>query len=169
MNKLDCYSIGYISKTHGLKGEVTAVFAEPIELDSLESVFIELKGNLVPYFIQFFSDRGDKAFIKFEDVNTAEQAASLKGSALYLSKSVRPSLKRGEFYNDEVVGFTVEDETEGRLGLLKQVVQSGLSRLLEIDYNGKDVLIPINGPFIKSVNKSKKLIKVSLPEGFLSI
>ncbi|MEY4930441.1 MAG: rRNA processing protein RimM, partial [Bacteroidota bacterium] len=95
MNKQDCYSIGYISKTHGLKGEVTAVFTEPIELDSVESVFIEMKGNLVPYFIQSFSDRGDKAFIKFEDVNTAEQAANLKASALYLSKTVRPSLKRG--------------------------------------------------------------------------
>jgi 16S rRNA processing protein RimM len=169
MNKQDCYSIGYISKTHGLKGEVTAVFTEPIELDSVESVFIEMKGSLVPYFIQSFSDRGDKAFLKFEDVNTAEQAANLKGSALYLNKTVRPSLKRGEFYNDEVVGFVVEDETEGKLGLLKQVIQSGPSRLLEIDYNGKDVLIPVNGPFIKSVNKSKKLIKVTLPEGFLSI
>lgn len=169
MNKQDCYSIGYISKTHGLKGEVTAVFTEPIELDSVESVFIEMKGNLVPYFIQSFSDRGDKAFLKFEDVNTAEQAAYLKASAIYLSKTVRPSLKRGEFYNDEVVGFSVEDEIEGTLGMLKQVIQSGPSRLLEIDYHGKDVLIPVNGPFIKSVNKSKKLIKVSLPEGFLSI
>jgi len=147
----------------------TAVFTEPIDLDSVKSVFIEMKGSLVPYFIQSFSDRGDKAFLKFDDVNTTEQAANLKGSALYLSKTVRPSLKRGEFYNDEIVGFTVEDETEGVLGLLKQVIQSGPSRLLEIDYNGKDVLIPVNGPFIKSVTKSKKLIKVSLPEGFLSI
>jgi 16S rRNA processing protein RimM len=135
----------------------------------VESVFVELKGSLVPYFIKSFSDRGDKAFLKFEDVNTTEQAAYLKGSALYLSKSVRPSLKRGEFYNDEVVGFMVEDETEGNLGLIKQVIQSGPSRLLEIGYNSKDILIPIHGPFIKSVNKSKKLIKVSLPEGFLSI
>jgi 16S rRNA processing protein RimM len=169
MNKKDCYSIGYISKTHGLKGEVTAVFTEPIELDHLESLFIEINDNLVPYFIQSYSDRGDKAFIKFQDINTPEQAAGLKGSLMFLGKTVRPSLKRGEFYNDEVVGFSVEDETEGMLGVLKQVIQSGPSRLLEIDCNGKEVLIPVNGPFIKSVNKSKKLIKVSLPEGFLSI
>lgn len=169
MNKQDCYSIGYISKTHGLKGEVTAVLTEPIELDAVETVFVDTKNSLVPYFIESFSDRIDKVFIKFEDINTIEQAATLKGSTLYLNKSVRPSLKRGEFYNDEVVGFTVEDETEGTLGHIKQVIQSGPSRLLEIDYMGKDVLIPVNGPFIKSVNKSKKLIKVSLPEGFLSI
>jgi 16S rRNA processing protein RimM len=169
MNKQDCYPVGYISKTHGLKGEVTAVFTEPIELDEVESVFIEIKDSLVPYFIESCSDRGDKAFIKFEDISSAEQAANLKGSMLYLNKSVRPPLKRGQFYNDEVVGFTIEDENEGFLGTLKQVIESGPTRLLEIDYQGKEILIPVNGPFIKSVNKSKKLIKVSLPEGFLSI
>lgn len=169
MNKQDCYSIGYISKTHGLKGEVTAIITEPIELDSIESVFIEIKGTLVPHFIKSFSDRTDKAFIKFEDVNTIEQALGLKGSTLYLSKSVRPPLKRGEFYNDEIVGFVIEDENLGHLGFLKQVIQSGPSRLLEIDCNGKEILIPVNGPFIKSINKSKKTIRVSLPEGFLDI
>ncbi len=169
MNKQDCYSIGYISKTHGLKGEVTAIITEPIELDSIESVFLEIKGTLVPHFIKSFSDRTDKAFIKFEDVNTIEQAMGLKGSTLYLSKSVRPPLKRGEFYNDEIVGFVIEDENLGHLGFLKQVIQSGPSRLLEIDCNGKEILIPVNGPFIKSINKSKKTIKVSLPEGFLDI
>ena len=169
MNKQDCYSIGYISKTHGLKGEVTAIITEPIELDSIESVFIEIKGTLVPHFIKSFSDRTDKAFIKFEDVNTIEQAMGLKGTTLYLSKSVRPPLKRGEFYNDEIVGFVIEDENLGHLGFLKQVIQSGPSRLLEIDCNGKEILIPVNGPFIKSINKSKKTIRVSLPEGFLDI
>jgi 16S rRNA processing protein RimM len=169
MNKQDCYPIGYVSKTHGLKGEVTAVFTQAIELAELESVFIEIGSDIVPHFIESCSDRGDKAFIKFEDINSPEQAASLKGAMLYLSKSVRPTLKRGQFYNDEVVGFTIEDEFEGTLGKLKQVIESGPNRLLEIDYKGKEILIPVNGPFIKSVNKSKKLIKVSLPEGFLSI
>jgi 16S rRNA processing protein RimM len=169
MNKQECYPVGYISKTHGLKGEVTAVFTEPIELAGVETVFIEIRDSLVPYFIESCSDRGDKAFIKFEDISSPEQAANLKGSMLYLSKSVRPTLKRGQFYNDEVVGFTIEDENHGVLGMLKQVIESGPARLLEIDYLGKDILIPVNGPFIKSVNKSKKLIKVSLPEGFLSI
>jgi 16S rRNA processing protein RimM len=169
MNKDDCYSIGYVAKPHGLKGEVSAVFTEPIELSELDALFLEVKGNLVPYFIHSFSERPDKAFIKFEEINTQEQAAGIKGCVIYLNKETRPALKRGSFYNDEVIGFTVEDENEGILGILTQVMQSGPSRLLQLQYLGKEVLIPVNGPFIKSVNKSKKLIKVSLPEGFLDI
>ncbi len=169
MEKKHCYQVGYISKTHGLKGGLTAVFTEPIELEGLESLFVEVKGNLVPYFLSSYSDRTDKVFIKFEEVDTPEAASTLKGCGLFLSKNTRPALKRGEFYNDEIVGFTVVDEQQGILGLTKQVVDSGPNRLLEINYLGKEVLIPINGPFIKSVNKTKKLIQVSLPEGFLDI
>lgn len=169
MNKDACYQLGYIARTHGLKGEVTAVFTEAIDLDEVQSVFLDIRNALVPHFINSYSDRSDKVFIKFEDVNTPEQAAALKGCGIYLPKTVRPKLKRGEFYNDEIVGFAVEDENGESLGAVKQVIESGPSRLLEITYQGKEVLIPINGPFIKSVNKTKRQIKVSLPDGFLDI
>lgn len=169
MNKEDCYSIGYVSKVHGLKGEVTVVLTEPINFEELDSIFIEVKSNLVPYFIQSFSERPDKAFIKFEEVNSVEQANTIKGCVLYLNKSTRPALKRGSFYNDEVEGFMVLNENNDELGKISEVLQTGPNRFLQLIYQGKEVLIPVNGPFITSVNKSKKLIKVSLPDGFLDI
>jgi 16S rRNA processing protein RimM len=33
----------------------------------------------------------------------------------------------------------------------------------------KEVMIPVNGPFVKSINRTKKTVTVSLPEGFLDI
>jgi 16S rRNA processing protein RimM len=86
-----------------------------------------------------------------------------------LPKETRPKLKRGEFYDDEIIGFVVEDETIGILGAITEVSTNGPNKLLVINYLGKEALIPTNGPFIKSVNKTKKLIKVELPEGFLDI
>lgn len=164
-----CFKIGYIAKTHGLKGGVTATFIEAGEFDSLESVFIEIKHSLVPYFIETYSDRGEKGFITFEGVNTFEQAEALKGCSIYLPKTVRPKLKRGDFYNDEVIGFEVEDLYAGFLGEVKEIMESGPNRLLSVDRSGKEVLIPINSPFIKSVNKSKKKIQTELPAGFLDL
>jgi 16S rRNA processing protein RimM len=169
MEKENCFKIGYISKAHGLKGEVTIIVTEPIDLDSVESAFIDLKNVLVPYFIKAISDRGDKAFVKFEDVNTLEQANTLKGCSIYLPKDSRPKLKRGEFYDDEVIGFAVEDVEIGALGEVTEISANGPNRLLVLNYNNKELLIPVNGPFIKSVNKTKKLIKVELPAGFTDI
>jgi 16S rRNA processing protein RimM len=169
MNKEAFYKIGYVAKTHGLKGEVTLVVTEAVDLKLIKSFFLEIKDNLVPYFISTLSDRGDKAFVKFEDVNTIEQANVLKGCSIYIEKAARPKLKRGEFYDDEVIGFQVEDEDSEPIGVVKEVVQSGANRLLELNYLGKEVLIPVNGPFIVSINKTKRKIVVQLPEGFLDL
>jgi len=169
MNKETCYKIGYVAKTHGLKGEVTLVITEAVDLSKIKSLFLEIRDNLVPYFIGTLSDRGDKAFVKFEDVNTLEQANVLKGCSIYIEKAARPKLKRGEFYDDEIIGFQVYDENAQPLGVITEVVQSGANRLLTINYLGKEVLIPVNGPFITSINKSKKQIVVELPAGFLEI
>lgn len=163
------YKIGYVAKTHGLNGEVTVnTMPECPDMGSLDSVFIDRGGNFVPYFLKSVSVKGDKAFVKFDEVNNIDQAAELKGSSLFLLKSERPKLSKGEFYNDEVVGFEVLENGEV-LGNITDIMEGGPNRFLVLDYKGKEILIPINGPFIKSVNKSKKKVTVELPEGFLDI
>jgi 16S rRNA processing protein RimM len=161
------YKIGYVSKTHGLKGEVTVtLLPECPDLTSVETVFVS--DAFVPHFVQSISVKGDKAFVKLEDVDSIESAAGLKGTSLYLPKEERPKLARGEFYNDEVVGFDVV-EGAATLGKITDTMEAGPNRFLILDHNGKEVLIPVSGPFITSVNKSKKRIIVELPEGFLDI
>ena len=170
MNIDSCYKIGYVAKTHGLKGEVTIVLnATTPDLQNSKSVLVEIRGALIPYFIDHISDRGDKAFVKFEDVDDSAEASKLKGCSLFLSKKARPKLDLGEFYNDEVIGFEVEDQTLGLLGKIREVLQIGPNRLIAVDRSSKEILIPVNSPFIRSFNKSKKQFKVDLPEGFLDI
>jgi 16S rRNA processing protein RimM len=163
----DCFKIGYISKTHGLKGEVTAVLEVEMEWENLTSLFLDSKSSLVPHFIEKISGTSARAFIKFEGIESLEQASSLKGCGLYILKSARAKLKRGEFYDDEVVGFKVEDKNLGLLGQVKEIQSQGANRLVCIIHGAKEILIPINAPFITSLNKTKKLIQVELPEGFL--
>lgn len=167
----DCFKIGYVQKTHGLKGEVTIALevGAPDEMDAITSIFLEVKGRLVPYFIEAISLKGDKAFIKFEDVTTSEQANELKGASLYLPKTARPKSGRGEFYNDEVIGFTVNDANAGKLGTVARVENEEVNPLLIVMQGEKEIAIPINAPFITSVNKSAKKIEVELPEGLLDL
>lgn len=164
-----CFKIGYVARTHGLKGEITIMtLPDCPDLSGLGTVFIDKKGQLVPYFIQTSSIKGDKAFVKLEDVDTIDLATDLKGASIFLPKTERPKAGRGEFHNDEVIGFTVLEGARP-LGTVKEVSEIGPGRFLLVDKKGKEILIPINGPFIKSVNKSAKKIKVELPEGFLDI
>jgi 16S rRNA processing protein RimM len=169
-----CFKIGFIVKTHGLKGEVTISLngfsaADLASIQNVYPLFIDINNRLVPYFIQSLSQSGTKAFVKLEDVNTVEDASKLVKRSLYLQKAARPKAQRGEFYDDEIVHFAVVDEVLGPLGNIVEVIQAGPNRLLVLDHNGKELMIPVNSPFIKRVNKSKKVITVSLPEGFLDI
>lgn len=158
-------------RPHGLKGEVTISLDadSPADWENLKSIFIEKKSQLVPYFIEHISVRNDKAFVKLEDVNTPEEAALLKSGSLYLPKESRPKLARGEFYNEEVIGFEVFDDVHGPLGFVEDVEQAGPNRFLIVTHIQKEVMIPVNGPFITGINKSKKKISVNLPDGFLDI
>lgn len=171
MNIETCYKIGFIMKPHGLKGQVTIALdpEAPDDFGSIESVFIEVRERLLPFFIEAISVKGNRAFLKLEDVNTPEEAQSLSKSALYLPKTTRPKSGRGTFYDDEVIGFEVTDTGIGSLGKITEVVQAGPNKLLSVDYQGKEVLVPLNSPFIESVNKGKKRITVTLPDGFLEI
>jgi 16S rRNA processing protein RimM len=170
MEKDKSFKIGFIARSHGLKGEVTLMLGPDCpDLSTVKSLFVETAGNLVPFFIESVSVRDTKAFMKLEEVNTQERADSLKGSSIYLPKTERPKLDRGDFYSDEVIGFEVSDVENGLLGTVNDVLENGPMRYLSVLHNGKVVMIPINGPFITSVNKAKKKIQVELPEGFLEI
>lgn len=166
----DCYKIGLIARPHGLKGEVTVILEDAgVDWDSTKSVFLRMGNSLVPYFIEQLSVQGTKAYIKFEDVATHDTATEISKHEIFLPKTARPKAGRGEFYDDEVEGFSVTDAVHGPIGIVTGVVMSGPARLLEIKNGEKEILIPIDGPFITSINKSKKKIEVDLPDGFLDI
>jgi 16S rRNA processing protein RimM len=166
-----CFKIGWILKPHGLKGEVTMVLDEdaPEDFSFIESVFLEQNKRLVPYFIEAFSMQAKKAFVKFEDVDSVDKATKISKQSVYIEKSKRPKSGRGQFYDDEVIDFEVHDGEKGLLGKVREVMQAGPNRLLVVDYDNKEVLIPVNGPFIASINKTKKTVLVNLPEGFLEL
>ena len=103
--------IGYILKPHGLKGEVTVSLDTgiPEGIESLQSVFLEKDNRLVPYFIESISIRGQKAFVKFDDVDSLETAEEISRQGIYIPKPARAKSKQGEYYPDEVIGFEVYD------------------------------------------------------------
>ena len=166
-----CYKIGYILKPHGLKGQVTISLdpEAPEDFSPIKTLFVQNNERLLPFFIETISMKGNKAFLKLEEVNTPEEAQAISKSPIYLPKTQRPKSARGEFYDDEVIGFEVEDTTLGLLGTIVTVLSAGPNKLLSVDHNQKEVLIPLNSPFIEGVNKSRKKITVTLPDGFLDI
>ena len=121
MQKADCYHLGYIAKLHGFKGEVSFFLdvTDPSEYTSLNKVFIDINGFLTPFFIKSFqlNPRGFAA-VKFEGVDSENDALPLLRKNLYLPLTELPELTGTQFYDHEVVGFDVVDDSFGKVGTL---------------------------------------------------
>ena len=172
MQKKDCFYLGKIVKKYSFKGEVLVKLDtdQPDIYNNLDAVFIELKKNLIPFFIERSQlHKSQLLRIKFEDVTTEEDADAIMKSELYLPLELLPKLDGNKFYFHEVIGFTVKDVNFGNVGIIKGINDTTSQALFEIDRDGIEILIPMNDEFIKKVNRENKTIVVETPEGLIDL
>lgn len=172
MRKEECFYLGKIAKKFSFKGEVLIYLDsdEPEQYDKMESVFVEFNKNLVPFFIENSSiHKGDFLRVKFEDVDSEQDADELIGCHIYLPLSMLPKLEGNKFYFHEVIGFEVIDERLGNIGKIVSINDSTAQPLFEIDFQGKEILIPMIDHFIIEVNRKGKKILLKTPEGLVDL
>ncbi|WP_452224954.1 ribosome maturation factor RimM [Lacinutrix chionoecetis] len=172
MTKDDCFYLGKIVKKYSFKGELLIKLDtdEPELYENLDSVFIDLRGNLIPFFMESSQlHKSELLRVKFEDVDTEADADALIKSDCYLPLSFLPELDDDKFYFHEIIGFKVEDKNFGDVGVIKGVNDTTAQSLFEIDRDGIEILIPMNDEFILKVDKKNKIIFVETPEGLIDL
>ncbi|MDV3307395.1 MAG: ribosome maturation factor RimM [Cyclobacteriaceae bacterium] len=170
MSHSEYFLIGKVTRPHGLKGAVTiSLRSEAPDPASLDVVYLEQSGSFVPYFVDSVSLKGSRAYVKFQDVDTHESAALVSGLNVFLPLSERPAAGERGFYSDEIAGFSVFTAEGTLLGTVREVADAGRGRLVVVEQGDREVLIPVIGPFIQSVDSKKKTILVELPDGFLDL
>lgn len=171
MQKEDCYYLGKITKKHGFKGNLILHLEtdEPELYQNMESVFIETNGMLVPFFFETIGPHSkNKLLVKFEDL-TPEEAEKLVNRSVWLPLDTLPELEDDAFYYHEIIGYKVIDSRKGEIGLIKNVNDSGIQALFEIDFDGKQILIPVVDDWILEVNKDGKFIRIETPDGLIEL
>lgn len=166
----DCFELGYIVKTHGLKGEVTIQFDvdDPSVYYEMESVFLEQSGNLVPFFFESILPQGNRIIAQFEEIDSLDKASELTGCKLFLPTEVLPTLPSEEYYLHDLVGMKVI-EGDNELGTIATIYQPSAQYLAAVMYKGHELLIPIEDDIVQKVDKEAGQVLVKLPEGFLEI
>ena len=143
---------------------------DPELYESMESVFVSLRDSLVPFFIeQSRLHKSSLLRIKFEDVDSEEEADRIMGSELYLPLEFLPPLEGNKFYFHEVIGFKVIDQHFGEIGTITSINDSTSQALFIIDFKGKEVLIPIIDEFLTKVDREQKTIEVNTPKGLIDL
>ncbi|MCD4728579.1 MAG: ribosome maturation factor RimM [Pirellulales bacterium] len=171
MNKNDFFYLGRIVKAYGKKGELNVVLDtdNPENYKDLKSVFLDLKGNLIPYFIENIQIKNNKAIIKLKDVLTPEIAEMFVNAEIFLPLDQLPKLTDNKFYYHDIIGYSIIDKTYGSIGKVEKVLDLPQQAILQIKHKNKEILVPITDEIIKIVDRNNKQIKIEVPEGLIEI
>lgn len=172
MRKEDCFYLGKIVKKYGFKGELLAKLDtdEPELYKDLESVFIALGDDLVPFFIEKSSlHKSTLLRMRIEDVDTEAEADALIKSELFLPLDMLPKLSGDQFYFHEIIGYKMIDVAFGEVGEITAVNDSTAQALFEVQRDDKQILIPMNDEFIVRLDRTKKEIVVQTPIGLIEL
>lgn len=172
MRKDECFYLGKIAKKFSFRGEVLIYLDtdEPGEYQNMESIFVEINKNLVPYFIENSSiHKNDFLRVQFEDVKNEEEADYLLGSEVYLPLAMLPKLEGNKFYYHEVIGFEIEDKTLGVFGKIVSVNDTAAQPLFEVLNGNVEMLIPMIDQFLIKIDRENKIVLMDLPDGLIQL
>jgi 16S rRNA processing protein RimM len=172
MQKSDCFLLGRITKKYSFKGELIIHLDtdQPEKYKNLESVLLDYKGELVPFFITECLWTGDqKLRVRFEDVENESDAERYINMELYLPLSFLPKLEGNQFYFHEVEGFKAVDAVHGDVGIIEAVSDENYQPLFIIKHGEKQILIPAIDTFISEIDRTEKTIFLKTPEGLIDL
>lgn len=162
---------GRISKASGFEGAVTVklekLFFENIP--QMESVFLEIEGKPVPFFISASEYSGaDIIRLKFEGYDSVEKIAEFIGSRVFLTEILSEDLQPEDIH--VLIGYEVLLGDKISLGSVSEVIQNPGQWLLNIlSAKKKNILIPFHEDFVVRIDKKKRIIVMDLPDGLTEI
>lgn len=171
MRKEECYLLGKILRKHGFSGNLLLKLDtdQPEFYNKLESIYVELNGLLVPFFVENQKwSRGDALILTLKNVTEAI-SEQMVGKQVYLPLSTLPPLHGKQFYYHEVIGFKIKDQNDHPHGIIESINDSAAQAYFILGHENNEVVIPIIKDWILEVNREQRFIKMDLPNGLLNI
>lgn len=167
VDKANCTEIGYVKKTHGMKGEVQIVFHDGLDemIERLDYLFFEVEGLLVPFFIDsIFSIGPNSAILLFETLGNKEEATAFVGCKLFID-TVELDGSEVEFSPQLLKGFTLIDQHRKERGSITAVDDYGGNLVFTVGKGRNELLVPYHDDLLIEFDPRRKKIVMHCPEG----
>jgi len=163
--------LGRITKLSGYEGAVAVKLEKTFteNIPQMESVFLEIDGSPVPFFISEMEYTGaDILKLTFEGYNSIEKVSEFAGCRIFLTSSVNSKNKNHE--TQTLIGYIVIGPVDEKIGSISEIIPNNGQWLLNvISPDRKNILIPFHEHFILRIDRRKKIVVMDIPEGLLEI
>lgn len=159
---MDKVYVGKIVSTHGIKGEIK-VFSD---FEFKKNVFKIGNSLLIDdkeYVIKSYRVHKNFDMVTLNDYKDINEVLFLMKKKVYVSKDSL-KLDSSEVLDEDLINFKVVT-TDGREGIIEEIFYaSSTNKILRIMLD-KEVLIPVNSPMVKEINKENAWIVIEVLKG----
>jgi len=168
--------IGYITKLHGLKGEMQAVVTDAVfdEVANCPFLVCDMDGIFVPFFLKGYRFRSSESMLlTFDDIDSQEKAEPFCGKKLYFDRKCFTP-EEEEDYDTEVeeelgyIGYQIVDKQLGPLGEVIAIDDQTANVLFIVDHDGEELMIPAADDLVLEIDDDEMTILMDLPQGLVN-
>jgi 16S rRNA processing protein RimM len=163
--------LGRITKISGYEGAVAVKLEKSFteNIPRLESVFLEIDGKPVPFFISEYEYSGaDILKLRFEGYESIEKISEFTGCNVYLTSA--PSESNDTDDPDSFIGYSVKISNDNLLGSVTDVIRNSGQWLLVITSpQNKEILIPLHEDFVVTLDDKNKILELDIPDGLIDL
>ena len=162
--------IGRVVKSHGVKGEVAV---ELLTDESEDHIVVgavltgRQAGKELQLKVKTVRPHQQRLLVSFEEVPDRTAADSLRGMK-FVADPLERDEDSDEYYNHELIGLTVRHNGSD-VGEVAGVMDAPNRKILEINYQGKEVLVPFVMDFVPEIDLEEGYLVISPPEGLLDV
>ena len=161
-------AVGKIVNTHGVKGELK-IFPftdKPAQFKKWKRVFVVQGENVTEYPLLAARVVKNTVLVKLEGIDDMNGALALRDAMVEIPQSGLPILPEDEYYVTDLIGMSVFDEADMRIGTITDVLETGSNDCYNIKRDsGAEFYLPALKTVVLQVDVAAKKMIVRIPEG----
>lgn len=168
MTQKPLLELGFISRAHGLRGELAVRPFDPNSetLSTVERVRIRTRAGVERDLkLEDLRPTPKEDIVAFEGVDTRTEAESLVGSTVFVFREDLEPPEEGEFFQGDLLGLSAVDEAGAPLGTVEEIWATGEVPNLVIRAKGRqELVVPFADEFVPTVDIAAQRIVIRPPE-----
>ncbi len=170
VDQTELVTVGKIERPFGVRGEarVRSLSDVPGRFEGLRQVtLVAAGGRVLDATVTHVRPGGDTFIVGFDVFSAPEQVAEFRGGWIRIPRGDAPKLPTGQFYECDLIGLAVRDESLGLIGTIEDIVNLSGNQVFMVRQDGREVLVPAAKQVVVAVDVEARTMTVRLPEGLL--